>query len=90
LHLDSGRDQAERPRAQSGVDADDVSTCAAAGVVLGAHAAGEDMLRDVDLMFFTIDVSGGTHAAATLHIGCPRRVRHTSAAQPQLPVKSTL
>ncbi|MBW8861528.1 MAG: hypothetical protein JF610_05640 [Acidobacteria bacterium] len=74
MHLDGGRHEPERPRAQSGVYADDVSTCAGAGVVLGAHAAGEDMLRDVDLMFFTIDLSGGTHAAASLHIGCPPRV----------------
>jgi hypothetical protein len=90
LHLDGGRHQPERPGAQSGVHADDVSTCAAAGVVLGAHAAGENMLGDVDLMFFTIDVSGGTHAAATLHIECPCARRRTRAAQPQLPVKSTL
>jgi hypothetical protein len=48
-------------------------TCAAAVAGLGAHAAGEDVLRDVDLMFFTIDVSGGTHAPATVHIGCPGR-----------------
>jgi hypothetical protein len=74
LHLDGGRNQAERPRAHSGVPTGDVSTCAAAGVVLGADAAGEDMLCDIDLMFFTIDVSGGTHAAATLHIGCLARV----------------
>ena len=57
-------------------------TGAAAVVVLGAHAASEDMLCDVDLMFFTIDVFGGTHVArpcisSALRHGAP------SAAQPQ-------
>jgi len=70
LHLNGGGDQAERPRPQSGIQRHDMRTCAAAVVVaLGAHAAGEDVLRDVDLMFFTIDVSGGTHAARRCILG---------------------
>jgi hypothetical protein len=64
-----------------------VSTCAVA-VALGADAAGEDVLRDVDLMFFAIDVSGGSHAADTLHIGCPDARRRARAARRQLPVES--
>jgi hypothetical protein len=90
LHLDGRSDEAERPRAQSTIHADDVSTCAAAVRALSADAAGEDMLRNVDLMFFTIDVSRGTHAAATLHIGCPGAHRLMRAPQPQLLVKSLL
>lgn len=38
-------------------------------VVLGTDAAGEDVLRDVDLMFFAINVSQGTHAATRCILG---------------------
>ena len=71
--MNGGGDQAERPRPQTGIEGDDMRTCAAAVVVLGAHA-GEDVLRDVDLMFFTIDVSGGTHAARRCILGALGRV----------------
>ena len=59
----------------------------AAAVVLGAHAAGEDVLCDVDLMFFTIDVSGGTHAARRCILGALKRGAPSAAAAP---VKSTV
>jgi len=74
LHLDRGRNQPERPPARSRIQGDDVSTCAAGVVALGAHAAGEDMLRDVALMFFAIDVSGGTHARRRCISGALARV----------------
>jgi hypothetical protein len=61
LHLDGGRNQAEWPRAQAAVERDDPSACVVV-VALSADAAGEHVLRDVDLMFFAIDLSGGTHA----------------------------
>jgi len=61
LHLNGGRNDAERPRVQSAVECQDVRACAVVAA-LRADAAGEHVLRDVDLMFFAIDVSGGTHA----------------------------
>jgi hypothetical protein len=68
LYLHRRRDQAEGPRAQSAVERHDMS--AGAGVVvLGTDAAGEDVLRDVDLMFFAINVSQGTHAVTRCILG---------------------
>lgn len=87
--MDGGCDQTERPRVQSAVEPHDVRTCAVV-VALGADAAGEHVLRDVDLMFFTIDVSGGTHDADPLHIGCPDARCLAGPRGRSLPVESTI
>jgi hypothetical protein len=69
LHLDGRRDEPQRPAAHAGVERDHARARAVA--VFGADSAGEHVLGDVDLMFFAIDVSPGTHAATSVHIECP-------------------
>jgi hypothetical protein len=70
LHLNGRIHHAERPSARAEIERDDVRADAVA--VLRAHAAGEHVLGDVDLMLYPIDVSPRSHASDPCITGASR------------------